>query len=72
MATKTISINEDTYKRLREAKRKGESFGDVIDRMMKNAKIDLEDYFGSLKDDDILDEIDKVSSQIRNSSRLRI
>ncbi len=45
MATKTISINEDTYERLREAKRKGESFGDVIDRIMRKGKIDLDDYF---------------------------
>jgi hypothetical protein len=33
--------------------------------------INIKDYFGSLKDDDILDEIDKFSSKIRNSSRLQ-
>lgn len=35
MASKNISIPEDVYRRLAEEKRKGESFGDVLDRMMK-------------------------------------
>ena len=35
MASKNISIPDDVYRRLAEEKREGESFGDVIDRLMK-------------------------------------
>jgi len=35
MASKNISIPEDVYRRLAEEKRKGESFGDVLKRLMK-------------------------------------
>ena len=35
VASKNISIPDDVYRRLAEEKREGESFGDVIDRLMK-------------------------------------
>ena len=34
MATKNISLPEDVYRKLAEEKREGESFGDVIDRLL--------------------------------------
>jgi len=34
MSTKTISLDEEAYERLRAHKREGESFSDVIKRML--------------------------------------
>jgi len=40
MASKNISIPETVYDRLKEEKKEGESFGDVIDRLMKGESLD--------------------------------
>lgn len=45
MASKNISISEDVYRRLSEEKRKGESFGDVIERLMVSRP--LSDFAGA-------------------------
>ena len=44
MGTKTLSIREETYEMLKGEKREGESFSDVIDRLMRREKFNLEDY----------------------------
>lgn len=44
MATKTISLPEPVYERLREEKNEGESYGDVIERLMGGG--DLEEHWG--------------------------
>ena len=46
MATKTISITEEAYERLRSRKYERESFSDVIYRMTKRKK--LSDFYGML------------------------
>ena len=51
MASKTISIRDDVYKSLKDARREEESFSDVIGRLLKKDKTDLSEYFGALKDD---------------------
>ncbi|HIH95732.1 TPA: hypothetical protein HA338_17575 [Methanosarcina acetivorans] len=38
MATNTISIRDEAYNLLKNAKLEGESFSDVIDRLLKNEK----------------------------------
>lgn len=48
MATKTISLSEDAYERLRAAKREGESFSDVVRRLTHGVR--LTDYFGVLSE----------------------
>ncbi|WP_143763264.1 antitoxin VapB family protein [Methanothrix harundinacea] len=35
MGTRTLSIREETYEMLKREKREGESFSDVIDRLMR-------------------------------------
>ncbi|MFW5895784.1 MAG: antitoxin VapB family protein [archaeon] len=44
MATKTISLPEDVYEKLREERGEGESFGDVIDRLLRGRP--LGDFHG--------------------------
>ncbi|MCQ1536615.1 antitoxin [Methanosarcina sp. KYL-1] len=72
MGTKTISIRDDTYDLLKNAKREGESFSDVIDRMLVREKGDLSAYFGALKDEELLEGLEEDSRKIRELSRLRI
>lgn len=46
MATKTISITEEAYERLKMYKNQRESFSDVIHRITKRNK--LSDFYGML------------------------
>jgi predicted CopG family antitoxin len=48
MASKNISIPETVYDRLKEEKKEGESFGDVIDRLMKGESLD--EFWGAWSD----------------------
>jgi predicted CopG family antitoxin len=49
MGTKTISLADDAYERLKERKREGESFSDVVRRLTDTT--DLEKYHGVLSDE---------------------
>lgn len=69
---KTISIRDDTYDLLKNAKREGESFSDVIDRLLVKEKGDLSVYFGALKDEVLLEGLEEDSRKIRELSRFRI
>ena len=57
MRYKNISLREDIYIRLRKAKRDGESFSDVISRLLK-------------PDDDILDLVGTLSMTRDERNRL--
>lgn len=46
MGTKTISLADDAYEKLRQHKREGESFSDVVRRLTGN--VTLADYHGVL------------------------
>lgn len=72
MSTKTISIRDDVHKRLVEAKRQDESFSDLIDRLLKKESPELSVFFGSLKNSDLLDEIEEDSKRMRASARSRV
>jgi len=63
MSTKTISIRNDVYKLLKNAKQEGESFTDVIERLLEKKTVDLSDYFGALDNQDILDGFSSTSSE---------
>lgn len=45
MASKNISLPEDVYRRLLEEKREGESFGDVINRLLMGRP--LSEFWGA-------------------------
>ncbi len=46
MATKNISIKEESYKRLASLREGNESFSEIIDRL--TGKVKLSDFFGIL------------------------
>lgn len=49
MGTKTISLTEEAYEKLRAAKKEGESFSDVVERIAPGVR--LEEYWGVLDDE---------------------
>ena len=72
MGTKTISIRDEVYDILRSLKRENESFSDVIGKLTKKRKSNLNDYFGGLKDSKVLSEIETDCKKIRTSARSRV
>lgn len=56
MGTKTISLAEDAYERLKRHKREGESFSDVVRRL--TGDVSLAEYYGAL-DDETADELEE-------------
>ena len=53
MATKTISLSEDAYERLRAMKREGESFSDVVRRLARGVR--LSEFHGALSSETAAD-----------------
>ena len=53
-------------------KKEGESFSDVIERLLEKKGIRIERYFGILKDSPVLHEIAEYSRELRESARFRI
>lgn len=49
MGSKTISIPEDVYEKLREERRSEESFGDAIDRLL--GRRSLAEFWGAWSDE---------------------
>jgi len=72
MGTRTLSIREETYEMLKREKREGESFSDVIDRLMRREKFNLEDYFGAIEDEELLRGLEEDARKIRELSRSRV
>ncbi|HUI39947.1 MAG TPA: antitoxin VapB family protein [Methanothrix sp.] len=71
MASRNISIKENVYDMLNDARRNDESFSDVIERLIKRDKKDLSEYFGALRDSPLLDELEADSRKIREMARPR-
>ena len=63
MGTKTISLANDAYERLKAEKREGESFSDVVRRITSG--IDLQDYYGVL-DEGTADELEAIVAERRH------
>lgn len=66
LGTKTISLTEEAYERLKAAKKEGESFSDVVNRISPGVR--LEEYWGVL-DDDAADELRETVAEGRDRRR---
>jgi predicted CopG family antitoxin len=62
MGTKTISLADDAYERLRAEKRENESFSDVVRRLTDG--VSLEEYYGVLSEE-TADELEEIVSRRR-------
>jgi len=73
MGTKTISIREDVYETLKSMKRENENISDAVERLItKKKEANLEDFFGVLKDSEVLNGLEEDTKRIRAASRFRI
>ncbi|HJH25954.1 MAG TPA: antitoxin [Methanophagales archaeon] len=74
MGTKTVSIREDVYETLKSMKREDESISDAVERLIsyKKREANLVDFFGVLKDSEVLKGLEEDTKKIRATSRFRI
>ena len=68
MGTKTIGLREDVYERLKSRKREGESFTDVVDRLIDESSADWEDTFGTLPSEEA-EELERAVDRSREMTR---
>ena len=66
MGTKTVSLSDDAYERLRRLKKENESFSDVVRRI--TAKVSLRDFHGALGEE-TAEEIEDTIKENRKIHR---
>lgn len=63
MGSKTISLDDDAYETLKNQKRPGESFSDVIHRMLGPAQPSVREFVGLLSEEaaeELADVVEKM------------
>lgn len=68
MGTTTISLKDEAYERLKEAKQEGESFSDVVLRLTESA--DTEERIAELAgglDTEFAEKVEESSEDVRES-----
>lgn len=73
MGTKTISLADDAYEKLKAHKREGESFSDVVRRLAGG--VTLSEYYGVLNEetaDDLERVVEKRRAERSSSHRERV
>lgn len=70
MPTKNLAIREDVYRKLSEAKQEGESFSDVIERLLEKHG-SLLPLWGALADSPHMAEIEEDIKNIRRKTVIR-
>jgi predicted CopG family antitoxin len=66
MGTRTIGLRDEVYDRLAREKREGESFIDVVDRLLDERNADWRHGFASL-DDKAAAELERVVTEQRTA-----
>jgi predicted CopG family antitoxin len=71
MPSRNMAIKDDVYRRLAEAKTEGESFSDVIDRLLEGRN-DLMAFAGALSGDAEFEAALKDIAAVRKRTVLRV
>jgi predicted CopG family antitoxin len=69
MGSRTISVSDEAYARLKALKKPGESFSDIINRLTSRKR--LSEIAGTLNDEDVV-VIEKAVASVRARSRERL
>jgi predicted CopG family antitoxin len=67
MATKRLAVRAEVYRKLLESKRGGESFSDVIERLLEG-KSDLMSFAGILAGDKEFAQVEKDMREVRKAT----
>ncbi len=70
MGTKTITITEDAYKKLKVEKMEGESFSEVIGRLTDMSRKDLMEFAGAWKDFDVEEVIKEGREKFTKNAKI--
>lgn len=70
MGTKTITITEDAYKKLKVEKLEGESFSEVINRITDKGRKDLMEFAGAWKDFDVEEIIKEGREKFTKNAKI--
>ena len=70
MTSRNLSVKDDVYKKLREAKKGNESFSDVIERLLDRGH-DLMAFAGILSGDKEFERVKGDIEQVRKRTVLR-
>ncbi|MGB2728249.1 MAG: antitoxin VapB family protein [Halobacteriota archaeon] len=70
MGTKTITITEDAYKKLKVEKMEGESFSEVINRITDKGRKDLMEFAGAWKDFDVEEIIKEGREKFTKNAKI--
>lgn len=68
---KTITIREEIYEKLVKLKREGESFSDVIERLLNKPKISIRFFAGKLENSEALKYLEETWLKFRKNIKLR-
>ncbi|MDO9033606.1 MAG: antitoxin VapB family protein [Methanoregula sp.] len=68
---KTITIRDDTYHSLLILKEGGDSFSDVINRLVSKKNRDIREYAGALWDSKVLERLHTSTREMRDSGSTR-
>jgi len=74
MGTKTISLEDSAYVKLKAAKRPGESFSDVVNRILGGREpslLDLRGLFGRKSVDQLVEAIARMREEDIEAQKLR-
>ncbi|WP_135305998.1 antitoxin VapB family protein [Haloarcula amylovorans] len=66
MGTKTIGVRDDVYERLKARKREGESFTELMDRLLDESPGDWRDGFGGLESEAAAD-LERIAAESRTN-----
>jgi predicted CopG family antitoxin len=67
MSTKTVSLRETAYEKLKNLKREGESFSDVVERITRNRQ-EVEKFSGSFPE---IGEVEEQLEEKREDFQMR-